>query len=297
MTVGSTTYYYVYNLQGDIIAITNGGGFKVVEYTYDPWGKLISTTGSMASSIGVQNPYRYRAYRYDTELEMYYLNSRYYDPEIGRFINADGLVSTGQGILGYNMFAYCNNNSVNMVDNNGAATVKFQPNLFNGGATITGEATIETRYGEIKIVISMDVHIFEDWNWESDFLTLRTTSDGMELEFPDGTTISMGCDLIEDDMSVVFSAGLCGDKLDFVVNEDGLGAEMEVASADERISGTVSVSYKIEPVKIFFNSIDDVLNCIFSPLKGAMMGGGSPSEYAYINGGTLGLPTRNVTIF
>ena len=68
MTVGSTTYYYVYNLQGDIIAITNGGGFKVVEYTYDPWGKLISTTGSMASTIDVQNPYRYRSYHYDTQL-------------------------------------------------------------------------------------------------------------------------------------------------------------------------------------------------------------------------------------
>ena len=114
MTVGSTAYYYIYNLQGDIIAITNGGGMKVVEYTYDPWGKLISTTGSMASSIGVQNPYRYRAYRYDTELEMYYLNSRYYDPEIGRFINADAMNYLGVkgDFVSYNLFAYCGNNPV-----------------------------------------------------------------------------------------------------------------------------------------------------------------------------------------
>ena len=106
MTVGSTTYYYVYNLQGDIIAITNNNGIKVVEYTYDPWGKLISTTGSLASSIGVQNPYRYRAYRYDTELEMYYLNSRYYDPEIGRFINADdvGLLGANGELISYNLY-------------------------------------------------------------------------------------------------------------------------------------------------------------------------------------------------
>ena len=85
-----------------------------------PWGKLISTTGSLASSIGAQNPYRYRAYRYDTELEMYYLNSRYYDPEIGRFINADAQIAgVGGEILGYNMFAYCMNNPVNMCDPTG----------------------------------------------------------------------------------------------------------------------------------------------------------------------------------
>ena len=83
------------------------------------WGKLISTTGSMASTIGAQNPYRYRAYRYDTELEMYYLNSRYYDPEIGRWINADGAYDTNQGVLGYNMYAYCLNNPVNMYDPDG----------------------------------------------------------------------------------------------------------------------------------------------------------------------------------
>ena len=84
-----------------------------------PWGKLISTTGSLASSIGAQNPHRYRAYRYDTELEMYYLNSRYYDPEIGRFINADAYASTGQGIIGNNMFAYSLNNPVIMSDPSG----------------------------------------------------------------------------------------------------------------------------------------------------------------------------------
>ena len=120
MTVGSTTYYYIYNLQGDIIAITNNNGHKVVEYTYDPWGKLISTTGSLASSIGVQNPYRYRAYRYDTELEMYYLNSRYYDPEIGRFINADDVIAeAGSDVKLFNLFAYCLNNPVCFEDGTG----------------------------------------------------------------------------------------------------------------------------------------------------------------------------------
>lgn len=112
-------YYYVLNLQGDVMAILNSSGTAVVQYTYDAWGKLLSTTGSMASTLGLYNPLRYRGYVYDTELGLYYLQSRYYNPTWGRFINADALVSTGQGILGNNMFAYCNNNPVNYADESG----------------------------------------------------------------------------------------------------------------------------------------------------------------------------------
>ena len=120
--VNSTTasyYYFVTNLQGDVIAILNSSGTVVVEYTYDAWGKVLSITGSMASTLGVQNPLRYRGYVYDQETHLYYLQSRYYDPEIGRFINADVFTSTGQGLLGNNMFAYCGNNPVNCIDPTG----------------------------------------------------------------------------------------------------------------------------------------------------------------------------------
>ena len=65
------------------------------------------------------NPFRYRGYYYDAETGFYWLQSRYYDPEACRFINADGLVSTGQGILGHNIFAYCLGNPVNLEDSNG----------------------------------------------------------------------------------------------------------------------------------------------------------------------------------
>ena len=102
-----TTYIYATNLQGDVIAILTTSGTPVVEYTYDAWGNILTTTGSMASTLGVHNPLRYRGYVYDTELGLYYLQSRYYDPEMGRFLNADALVATGQGLLGNNMFAYC----------------------------------------------------------------------------------------------------------------------------------------------------------------------------------------------
>ncbi len=112
-------YYLLRNLQGDVIAITDREGNKLVEYTYDAWGKVLSITGSQANTIGQLNPYRYRGYYYDVETGFYYLQSRYYDPETRRFLNADGYVSTGQGVLGYNMFAYCGNNPVNRADPTG----------------------------------------------------------------------------------------------------------------------------------------------------------------------------------
>ncbi|MBE6713377.1 MAG: RHS repeat-associated core domain-containing protein [Ruminococcaceae bacterium] len=112
------TYYYRFNLQGDVTGIYNSAGYLITEYTYDAWGKLLSMTGSN-TLIGLINPIRYRGYYYDMETGLYYLNSRYYDPETCRFINADGLLSTGQGVLGYNMFAYCGNNPVNRADPSG----------------------------------------------------------------------------------------------------------------------------------------------------------------------------------
>ena len=116
VTYNGATYYYVVNLQGDVVAILNSSGVMVVEYTYDAWGRLLSTTGSMANTLGLHNPLRYRGYVYDRETGLYYLQSRYYNPTIGRFINADGYLSTGQGLAGNNMFAYCNNNPVNFSD-------------------------------------------------------------------------------------------------------------------------------------------------------------------------------------
>ena len=114
-----TSYYYIYNLQGDVIGLYNYLGAVVVEYTYDSWGNLISTSGSLASTLGALNPFRYRGYIYDEESGLYWLRSRYYDPETGRFLNADVFVSTGQGINALNMFAYCGNNPVKHTDSKG----------------------------------------------------------------------------------------------------------------------------------------------------------------------------------
>jgi len=112
-------YYYEFNLQGDIIGIINSSGTRAVEYAYGVWGDILSITGTLADTIGQKNPLRYRGYYYDIETGFYYLQSRYYDAEICRFLNADGYVSTGQNINGFNMFAYCGNNPVSRADYTG----------------------------------------------------------------------------------------------------------------------------------------------------------------------------------
>ena len=103
-----------------MVAIIDADGNAKVQYTYDAWGTILSISGPMADTLGAVNPITYRGYVYDAETDLYYLESRYYDPAVGRFINADALVSTGQGLLGNNMFAYCLNNPVNGVDPTGA---------------------------------------------------------------------------------------------------------------------------------------------------------------------------------
>ena len=113
-------YFYEKNLQGDIVSVYTEDRTLLVSYTYDAWGSFTATYhngGALTSAA--YNPFTYRGYYYDTETGLYYVSSRYYDPEIGRWINADGFVSTGQDITGYNMFAYCGNNPVNRKDPTG----------------------------------------------------------------------------------------------------------------------------------------------------------------------------------
>jgi len=100
------------------------GNFQA-SYTYDAWGRVLSVKDKNGNEItdpnhiANVNPIRYRGYYYDRETGLYYLQTRYYDPETGRFINADGLVDTGTGVLGHNMFAYCDNNPVMLSDPSG----------------------------------------------------------------------------------------------------------------------------------------------------------------------------------
>ena len=118
---GDTLYYYLYSVQGDVIAIMRAAtGQVVAKYSYDAWGKCTVTNAS-GYTVGEKNPFRYRGYYYDTETGLYYLNSRYYSPEFGRFISADNQLSIGDDLTGLNLFAYCGNNPINRVDPTGEA--------------------------------------------------------------------------------------------------------------------------------------------------------------------------------
>ena len=115
-----TTYYYVLNLQGDVVKLIDQDGAVAAAYAYDAWGNILSQSGSMASA----NPLRYRGYYYDSETGFYYLQSRYYDPATRRFINADVYSSTDSSdAVSCNMFAYCNNNPIIASDENGEGPI------------------------------------------------------------------------------------------------------------------------------------------------------------------------------
>ena len=121
---GSTwqTFYYILNLQGDVVKLVDASGTVCAEYSYDAWGKCLSQTTAAScavANLADRNPLRYRGYYYDTETGWYYLQSRYYDPIVKRFINADSYQDTDDGYLGLNMFAYCLNDPVNREDANG----------------------------------------------------------------------------------------------------------------------------------------------------------------------------------
>ena len=123
-----TEYFYVKNLQGDILKVITATGTEAATYTYDAWGRVLASTGDLADV----NPIRYRGYYYDTETGLYYLKSRYYDPEVDRFISPDVFASTGQGIFGTNMFTYCKNNSIVLSDRSGTLSA-WALNLTDSG--------------------------------------------------------------------------------------------------------------------------------------------------------------------
>ena len=161
-------YYLVENLQGDVTQIRSIYGTVLVEYAYDAWGNVLDISGTYASTLGQNNPIRYRGYYYDSETSLYYLNSRYYDPANRRFINADDpeIIDGGNDhILENNLFAYCFNNPVNMTDDTGYLP-KWATNLVKVGigalaigigvavTAVTGGAAAPVLVASLKIAVT-----------------------------------------------------------------------------------------------------------------------------------------------
>ena len=116
-----TPYYFIKNLQGDIIAIVDKDANTVAKYSYGAWGVCTIIQDISGCSIATVNPFRYRGYYYDADIQMYYLQSRCYNPLIGRFVNADDfmLLAFGGGKSNNNLLSYCENNPINQNDTNG----------------------------------------------------------------------------------------------------------------------------------------------------------------------------------
>ena len=150
-------YYYLRNAQSDIVKLIDKTGATVVEYRYDSWGKLLSTSGSLASTLGKNNPFRYRGYVYDEETGFYYLQSRYYNPEVGRFISSDVLLSTGQGVLGHNAYAYCLNNPVNREDSNGNWSMPNWLKVTIGAVALVGAVALTVATGGGAAAVAVGV--------------------------------------------------------------------------------------------------------------------------------------------
>ena len=134
MTYNGTVYYYITNLQGDVMKLERADGGSGAQYAYDAWGNIIAMSGTLAEL----NPLRYRGYVYDQETGFYYLNSRYYDPAVGRFINADNQLTMGT-LAGVNLFTYCGNDPVNRKDPTGEAWYHWAI-----GAAVVAAAAVAT---------------------------------------------------------------------------------------------------------------------------------------------------------
>ena len=156
-TYNNATYLYRKDAQKNVVAILNTDGTVLVRYAYDAWGNYTYNEPS-GEGLGELNPFRYRSYYYDTETELYFLKTRYYDPEIGRFMTIDGVgYLAPDKINGLNLYAYCGNNPIMAIDPNGCSSIfnRLSGIIFQGAITLVS-------YVGAKIAASWNSSIQQD---------------------------------------------------------------------------------------------------------------------------------------
>ena len=237
MVYNGVPYSYVKNLQGDIVAILDANGAVVVSYVYDAWGRPISKTGSMAATLGTVQPFRYRGYVYDEEMELFYLGSRYYSPINCRFFNADAILLISDLVMS-NPYGYCAANPITFCDNSGYAMVRcFDENGYEctfmsmamGGCCGGGNGAA-IGYATIEIVKDMDQ---EDWIKEG--ITIAVIA----LSLASTSVIMSGAHLLGKAFFVQATASATATAIDF-----GIGCFLY----GETVAGGLFLSYVAEDV-------------------------------------------------
>ena len=162
-----TAYYFYKNQQGDVIAITDANGAVVAQYTYDAWGVPTIKSDTSGCGIATVNPFRYRGYYYDAETKLYYLQSRYYNPEVGRFINADDCLELNcqqdsHNII--NLYSYCTNSPVNGIDNDGYGIATIIAGAAIGGLLSAGVEAL------LQLIQGRKINNLDWWSISIEFL-------------------------------------------------------------------------------------------------------------------------------
>jgi len=180
-------YYYLKDIQGNILSVVDDTGAIRVQYDYDAYGNLINNPSGTIAQI---NPYTYRGYRWDNEIQMYYLNSRFYSPEISRFINSDGIIVSNGDILASNMYSYCNGNPITFMDPSGYYMRTFAEYMSDGSGS---ESTIPTALEVYFWYCGSSLWVFESVDTYNDeirdsLISLSITALGVILCIPSGGT-------------------------------------------------------------------------------------------------------------
>ena len=143
-------------MPSELVAILDENGNTVVSYGYDAWGAPLWCTGELAETLGKVQPFRYRGYVYDEETGLYYLRSRYYNPDLGRFVNADRVFDANASVTTYNQYAYCDNCPVIYLDSEGRGLFTSLVIGFVVGALVSG--IIEAaKGGDVEDIITSAV--------------------------------------------------------------------------------------------------------------------------------------------
>ena len=164
------TYYYAHNWRGDVVALYDSTGALFATYDYDAWGNILSVKDANgdpitgATSFAIANPFRYRGYYYDRDSGLYYLQSRYYDPTTGRFVNADKIenLNLDWNVFDLNIFTYCNNNPCINCDKKGEWVSSILGFTIQGGAIIGAAFSI---YWVIDSLGNQGLYIVSCFSW------------------------------------------------------------------------------------------------------------------------------------